>query len=38
MTDKQKSYNIKVLVFTTTVKDNTKGLFGKITYSDMLDF
>ena len=33
----EKSYNIKVPVFTTTMKDDTEGLFGKITYSDMLE-
>jgi hypothetical protein len=26
-----------VPVFTTTMKDDTEGLFGKITYSEMLD-
>jgi len=37
MAENQKSYNIKVPVFTTTMKDDTEKLFGKITYSDMLD-
>lgn len=37
MATKDKSYNIKVPVFTTTMKDETEGLFGKITYSDMME-
>jgi hypothetical protein len=37
MATKEKSYNIKVPVFTTTMKDDTEGLFGKITYSELLD-
>jgi len=34
---KEKSYNIKVPVFTTTMKDDTEGFFGKVTYTEMLD-
>lgn len=34
--EKEKSYNIKIPVFTTTMKDDTEGLFGKPTYSDMI--
>jgi hypothetical protein len=36
--EKEKSYIIKVPVFTTTMEDDTEGFFGKTTYSDMLDF
>jgi len=37
MATKEKSYNIKVPVFTTTMKDDTEGLFGKVTYSEMVE-
>jgi hypothetical protein len=37
MATKEKSYIIKVPVFTTTMKDDTEGLFGKVSYSEMLD-
>ncbi|MDR2126928.1 MAG: hypothetical protein LBP63_08875 [Prevotellaceae bacterium] len=35
--EKEKSYIIKVPVFTTTMKDDTEGLFGKTTFSEMVD-
>jgi hypothetical protein len=35
--EKEKSYVIKVPVFTTTMKDDIEGIFGKNTYSDMLN-
>lgn len=35
--EKEKSYNIKIPVFTTTMRDDTEGFFGKITYLDMLN-
>lgn len=37
MAKKEKSYNIKVPVFTTTMKDDTEGLFGKISRADMIE-
>ena len=37
MATKEKSYNIKVPVFTTTMQDDTEGLFGKVTYLEMID-
>ena len=33
---KEKSYNIKVPVYTTTMLDQTVGLFENVSYNDMI--
>jgi hypothetical protein len=35
--EKEKSYKIKIPVFTTEMFDETDGLFGRMTYSEMVE-
>ena len=37
MKEKEKSYKIKIPIFTTEMFDDTDGLFGRMTYSEMID-
>jgi len=37
MKEKEKSYKIKIPIFTTEMFDDSDGLFGRMTYSEMID-
>ena len=37
MKDKEKSYKIKIPIFTTEIVGDSDGIFGRITYSDMIE-
>ena len=37
MRDKEKSYKIKIPIFTTEIVGDSDGIFGRMTYSDMIE-